>query len=118
MSRLYTIGSGVESPTNTFNIVASTEMTLKTGLGEAEIVVTGANTATLLLTFAFAEPATDFPNDTEWIKFCDDYEILTSTLPAAVGVEISETLAFSTSDALDAFVKELRSDFSMELKLK
>ena len=118
MSRLFTRGSGVESPANTFTIPASTEMTLKTGLGEAEIVVTGANTADLTLTFLFSEPATDFPNDTEWINFCGDYEIQTSTLPAAVGVEINETLVFSTSDALDAFVRELRSDFSMELKLK
>ena len=118
MSRLSTRGNGIENPTNTFNIAASSEMTIKTGLGEAEIVITGANTATLLLTFAFAEPATDFPNDTEWINFCGDYEILTSTLPAAVGVEINETLVFSTSDALDAFVRQLRADFSMELKLK
>jgi uncharacterized protein YaiE (UPF0345 family) len=118
MSRLITRGTGVESPADTFNIVASNEMTLKTGLGEAEIVVTGANTATLLLTFAFGEPAADFPNDTEWINFCGDYEIQTSTLPASVGVEISDTLTFADADALDAFVNQLRADFSLEIKLK
>ena len=120
MSRLYTGGNGVENPTNTFNIAASTEMTLKTGLGEAEIVINtdGSFSADLLFTFAFTEPATDFPNDTEWVKICGDYKIETSTLPAAVGVEIGETLFFSSSDALDAFVRELRADFSMELKLK
>ena len=120
MSRLYTIGSGIESPTNTFNIVASTEMTLSTGLGEVEIVVNtdGSFSADLLFTFAFTEPATDFPNDTEWVKICGDYKIETSTLPAAVGVEIGETLFFSTSKVFDDFVRQLRTDFSMELKLK
>ena len=118
MSRLLTRGSGVESPTNTFNIAASTDMTIKTGLGEAEIVITGANTATLLLTFAFTEPATDFPNTTEYINLCGDYKIETSTLPAAVGVEINETLVFSSDAVLDGFVRQLRTDFSLELKLK
>ena len=120
MSRLYTIGSGIENPTNTFNIAASTEMTLKTGLGEVEIVVNtdGSFSADLLFTFVFADTATDFPNDTEWVNFCGDYKIQTSTLPASVGVEIGETIFFSTGKALDAFVRELRADFSMELKLK
>ena len=118
MSRLITRGTGVESPTNTFTITASEEQIFATGLGEAEIVVTGADSASLTLTFLFPEPATDFPNDTEWINLCGDYEIQTSTLPVAVGVTISENLIFADADALDAFVNQLRADFSLQIKLK
>lgn len=118
MSRLITRGTGIESPTNTFNIAASEEQIFATGLGEVEIVITGANSADLTLTFLFPEPATDFPNDTEWIELCGDYQIQTSTLPAAVGVIISESLLFSTDEALNAFVAQLRADFSLQIKLK
>lgn len=118
MTRLITRGTGVESPINTFTITTSQEQRLATGLSEIEIVITGVDSADLMLTFLFSEPATDFPNDTEWIELCGDYQIETSTLPAAVGVIIGESLIFSTTDALDAFVAQLRTDFSLQIKLK
>ena len=118
MSRLITRGTGVESPTNTFNIATSEEQKFATGLGEVEIVITGANSADLTLTFLFPEPATDFPNDTEWIELCGDYQIQTSRLPAAVGVEITENLLFADAEALDSFISQLRADFSLQIKLK
>ena len=117
MTRLITRGTGVESPTNTFTITTSEEQRFATGLGEVEIVITGATTADLTLTFLFPEPATDFPNDTEWIKLCGDYQIQTSTLPAAVDVIIGESLLFNTASELDAFVAQLRADFSLQIKL-
>ena len=118
MSRLITRGTGMESPANTFTITTSEEQRFATGLGEAEIVITGADSADLTLTFLFPEPATDFPNDTEWIELCGDYQIQTSTLPAAVGVEILESLIFGDASELDAFVAQLRFDFSLQIKLK
>jgi hypothetical protein len=118
MSRLITRGTGMESPANTFTITTSEEQKFATGLGEAEIVITGATTADLTLTFLFPEPAIDFPNDTEWIKLCGDYEIKTSTLPAAVGPVMLVLLNFADADALDAFVAQLRFDFSLQIKLK
>jgi hypothetical protein len=120
MSRLITRGSGTESPTNTFTITASEEQRFATGLAEAEVVVNtdGSFIADLTLTFLFSEPAADFPNDTEWINLCGDYEIQTSTLPAAAGVVIVDSLIFGNGSELDAFVGQLRADFSIELKLK
>ena len=120
MSRLITRGTGIESPTNTFNIAASEEQIFATGLGEVEIVVNtdGSFIADLTFTFLFPEPATDFPNDTEWIELCGNYQIQTSTLPAASGVIIADSLDFGDAEALDAFIDQLRADFSLQIKLK
>ena len=118
MSRIITRGTGIESPANTFTITTSEEQKFAVGLGEAEIVITGATTADLTLTFLFSEPAADFPNDTEWINLCGDYEIQTSTLPAAVGPVLLVLLNFANAEVLNAFVAQLRADFSLEIKLK
>jgi hypothetical protein len=120
MSRLFTRGSGVESPTNTFTITTSEEQTLATGLGEVEVVINtdGSFIADLTLAFLFPEPATDFPNDTEWINLCGDYEIQTSTLPSAAGHIIADSLTFGNGNEFDDFVNQLRADFSIEIKLK
>ena len=120
MSRLSTRRSSVEAPTNTFIINASDEQIFATGLDGVRIDVNtdGSFTADVLYTFVFPEPAADFPNDTEWIKFCGDYKVLTSTLPAAVGDEINSTISFGDVGQFDDFVRQLRADFSVELKLK
>ncbi len=120
MSRISTRRSGVEAPTNTFIINASDEQIFATGLDGVQIVVNtdGSFSADVLYTFVFPEPATDFPNDTEWILFCDDYKVLTSTLSAAVGTEINDTLFFGDAKQFDEFVRQLRKDFSVEVKLK
>ena len=120
MSRLLTRGGGIESSANTFTITTSEEQRFATGLGEVELVINtdGSFIADLTFTFLFPEPATDFPNDTEWINLCGDYEIQTSTLPAAVGVTIADSLIFGNGSELDAFVDQLKTDFSIELKLK
>ena len=119
MSRLYTIGNGAESPVNVYTIEASKEQIEKAGLGEVQITVNtdGSFSADILFTFLFPEPAIDFPNDTEWVKFCGDYKVLTSTLPVAVGTEISDTLSFGDVKQFDEFVRQLKKDFSFELKL-
>ena len=120
MSRLYTRRSNVEAPTNTFIINASTEQELATGLDGVQIVVNtdGSFSADVLYTFAIAQSATDFPTDVEWVLFCDDYKVETSTLPAAVGAEISDTLSFGNATQFDEFIRQLRADFSVEVKLK
>ena len=120
MSRLYTIGNGTESPANVYTIEASKEQIEKTGLGEIQITVNtdGSFAADIVFTFLFPEPAADFKNDTEWVKFCGDYIVETSTLSAAVGTEIDDTIFFGDAKQFDEFVRQLRKDFSMELKLK
>lgn len=119
MSRLSTRRSSVEAPTNTFIINASTEQEVATGLDGVQVVVNtdGSFSADVLYTFAVAQSATDFPTSVEWVLFCDDYKVETSTLPVAVGTEISDTLSFSDAKQFDEFVRQLRKDFSVELKL-
>ena len=120
MSRLITRGSGVESPTNTFTINTSEEQELATGLDNVVIGVftDGSFAANLTFNFLGSASATDFPNDTEWVNFCGNYQIQTSTLQTAVGSEILDVLFFADAEQLDAFVNQLRADFSLEIKLK
>jgi hypothetical protein len=120
MSRLSTRRSSVEAPTNTFIIDTSEAQLFATGLDGVRIVVNtdGSFSTDILFTFLFPEPAADFVNDTEYVLFCDDYKVLTSTLPAAVGDEISDTIFFGDAKQFDEFVRQLKSDFSVEVKLK
>ena len=120
MSRISTRRSGVEAPTNTFIIDTSEAQIFATGLDVVQIVVNtdGSFSADVVFTFLFPEPAADFKNDTEWVKFCNDYKVLTSTLPAASGDEISDTLFFGDAKQFDEFARQLRKDFSIEVKLK
>lgn len=120
MSRLYTIGSGVESPANTFTITTSKEQEIATGLDNVVIGLNtdGSFTADLIFNFVGSGSASDFPNDTEWVKFCGDYVELTSDLTPAVGAEILDVLSFGNATQFDEFARQLRKDFSIELKLK
>lgn len=120
MSRLITRGTGVESPINTFTITTSNEQEIATGLDNVVIGINtdGSFTAELIFNFLGGASASDFPNDTEYVNFCGDYIELTSNLTPAVGTEILDVLTFADADALDAFVNQLRADFSLEIKLK
>ena len=120
MSRLYTRGSGVESPANTFTIKTSNEQEIATGLDNIVIGLNtdGSFTADLIFNFVGSGSASDFPNDTEWVKFCGDYVELTSNLTPAVGSEILDVLSFGDTEGFNDFVRQLKSDFSLELKLK
>ena len=120
MSRLLTRGGGIESPKNTFTITASKEQELATGLDNVVIGLNtdGSFTADLIFNFVGSASASDFPNDTEWVKFCGDYIELTSNLTPSVGNEILDVLFFEDAEQFDAFASQLRTDFSMELKLK
>lgn len=120
MSRLITRGTGVESPTNTFTITTSEEQEIATGLDNVVIGINtdGSFTADLIFNFVGSGSAADFPNDTEWVKFCGDYTELTENLTPAVGSEILDVLFFADADEFDAFVAQLRADFSLQIKLK
>lgn len=105
---------------NIFTIEASQEMKLATGLDNIVFTANqdGSNSVNVELNFLFAEPASDFANDTEWLKVLGDYKQLTSGLPAAVDTKISDVWFFLNENEFLAFERELFTDVLLELKLK
>lgn len=105
---------------NIFTIEASQEMKLATGLDNIVFTVNkdGSFSANVVLNFLFAQPASDFANDTEWFKVSGDYKQLTSGLPASVDTQISYGWIFANNEEFTAFERELFTDVLLELKLK
>ena len=105
---------------NIFTIEASQEMKLATGLDNIVFTANqdGSNSVNVELNFLFADVASDFANTTEWFKVLGDYKQLTSSLPAAVGTQISDVWFFLNENEFLAFERELFTDVLLELKLK
>ncbi len=121
MVRLYTRGSSIENPSKTFVLDTSFEQKIQTGLDQVTIEITtdGSNIANIEYLFIFPEPADDFKNVVDTINFCGEYKLPTSALPIPEGVLISDSADFVTDvEAFNDFERQLRKDFSLELKLK
>ena len=105
---------------NTYKITTSEEQKLETGLDNIFIDFNrdGSFTADIELNFLFANTATDFATFTDWFEIAGDYRQLTSTLPAAVDTQITDSWFFANQQEFDAFETQLVFDTMLELKVK
>ena len=120
MSRIFTRNAIEFQAPNTYKIETSNEQKLATGLDNIFIDFNrdGSYSVYIELNFLFANTASDFATFTEWFKIAGDYEELTSSLPASVDTQITDSWFFVNEQSFIDFEAQLINDNSLELKIK